>query len=372
MLPASSRPPRSLADTGDELISVLLGHRAHQPPTGNVAVVVIDGLGSRQLEDHSGHARFLTTQMRTLGEERFSGLPSTTASALPSITTGATAGQHGMVGYQIRDPRSQQLVNHLKPFPDAVNLEEWQPVPTIFERAHEQSLPAIAICEERFRGSDFTEVTLRGADIEGSSTLDDHLHLVRSFFDRTDRGFAYVYWPALDRMGHQHGVDSDVWRDALEKIDSFCRELSAMTSPDEYVVVTADHGMVDVDPAERQVIRAADSLRADVAMWAGEPRCVHLYLHDSADPAAWAGALQQTVGEGFRVRTRAELLAADVFGPVEPGHDQRIGDVVVFADRRATLYDEASASAQSLAMRGQHGSFTADEIHVPHIRLGQG
>lgn len=367
MLPASSRPPRSLADTGENLISQLTAPAASQ--ARKVAVVVIDGLGSQQLVAHSGHARFLHRRFQEAGEERYSGLPSTTASALVSITTGATPGQHGLLGYQVRDPASGQLVNHLKPFPPGVTPSEWQPVRTVFEHATEQGIAARALCEERFRGTDFTEATLRGADLRGVEKLSDHLHQLRSFFDEVDAGFAYVYWPSVDRMGHQHGVDSDQWRDALESVDAFCAELAAMLKPGEAVALTADHGMVDVTEAERYVLPATNPLRAEVAVWAGEPRCVHLYLHDTVDPRQWAKTCHDTLGPGFRVRTRAELLDAGVFGAVSQENQARIGDVVVFAEGRWSLYDEQTASGSSLAMRGQHGSFSDAETLVPHIPL---
>ena len=370
MLPASSRPPRSLADTGENLISQVI---APAPDAAQkVAVVVIDGLGGTQLSAHSGHARFLARRFQEAGEERYSGLPSTTASALVSITTGATPGQHGLLGYQVRDPKSGQLVNHLKPFPQGVTPSQWQPVRTVFEHAAERGIPARAHCEERFRGTDFTEATLRGADLRGVEKLSEHLHELRSFFDEVDAGFAYVYWPAVDRMGHQHGVDSDQWRDALESVDAFCRDLAGVLRPGEAVTVTADHGMVDVADADRFVFSATDPLRADVAVWAGEPRCVHLYLHDGVEPHTWAQGFQGTLGQGFRVRTRAELLDAGVFGAVSPEHEGRIGDVVAFSEGVSSLYDEQTASSSSLAMRGQHGSFSDPEIRVPHIPLEGG
>lgn len=367
MLPASSRPPRSLADTGENLISQVI-----DPSPGaarKVAVVVIDGLGSQQLVAHSGHARFLHRRFQDSGEERYSGLPSTTASALVSITTGATPGQHGLLGYQVRDPESGQLVNHLKPFPTGVTASTWQPLPTVFERATERGIPARALCEARFQGTDFTDATLRGAQLQGVEKLPDHLHQLRTFFDEVDAGFAYVYWPAVDRMGHQHGVDSDSWRDAVESVDAFCAELAGLVRPGEAVTVTADHGMVDVSDAERLVFPAADPLRADVAVWAGEPRCVHLYLHHGIEPRRWAEMFQDTLGNGFRVRTRAELLEAGVFGVVSAQNAARIGDVVAFANGKSSLYDEQTASGSSLAMRGQHGSFSDAEIRVPHIPL---
>jgi predicted AlkP superfamily pyrophosphatase or phosphodiesterase len=61
-------------------------------PVSKAAVFLVDGLGAQNLEARRGHARWLTEKWRTRGIVGDSGFPSTTASALTSLTTGVHPG----------------------------------------------------------------------------------------------------------------------------------------------------------------------------------------------------------------------------------------------------------------------------------------
>jgi hypothetical protein len=80
----------------------------------------------------------------------------------------------------------------------------------------------------------------------------------------------YVYYGDVDRTGHVHGCGSEEWRAALGDADVFLGALQAELPPDALLVVTADHGMVDIDPAA--VVDVADNaaLRVGVELLAGE------------------------------------------------------------------------------------------------------
>jgi hypothetical protein len=371
MLPA--KPPTSgrLADTLSSLYQRVVSPHPDQARLHRVAVVVVDGLGSDLLVSRSGHARFLSARLREHGAVIDSGLPSTTASALASITTGTTPGEHGLLGYQVRDPQTRSVVNHLKAFPEGVEPESWQPMPTIFEQAAAHSIPSLALGESRFSGTDFSRSILRGAEFHGSSNLDSHLELVRGFFDSHEDAVAYLYWPALDRIGHQLGVGHDNWIDALEVVDQFARTLHDLLTPGEAVALTADHGMVDVFPENQVWWDAEHPLRSQIEVWAGEPRLVQLYLRADADSEAFARESQEWLGEKATVLTRAQIVSRGLFGSVGPGHEGRIGDVVVFSEGSHALYDALTATENSAKMIGQHGSWTDTETSVPSIPLGR-
>ncbi|AVG23905.1 phosphodiesterase [Pontimonas salivibrio] len=370
MLPGHREPTRSLADVSEELVGGLADNLVdHSLRASKVTFVVIDGLGAQLIEQHSGHARVLHRALVEHGEVISSGLPSTTAAALASITTGRHSGEHGLLGYCVRDPESKALVNHLKPYPAGVTSRNWQPTPTHFERLGERGVVSLAVGEERFVGTDFSESILRGAEFVASHTLDGHLQAYRSFWDQYDQGFAYLYWPGLDRVGHQRGVDSVGWRDSLEAIDSFIATLWSMVAPDEQVVVLADHGMVDVRGADQWILPAEHPVRSGIAAWAGEPRCAHLYLHDPAEASVIGRELQTELVSRASVLTHEEVMSQDIFGPVPAAHAGRIGDLVLFAEGNSALYDEATLSLQSLQMVGQHGSWSAAEVRVPAITL---
>jgi hypothetical protein len=372
MLPAP--PPRrgEISHVAGNLLSSLSGQVSQWgfSPAKKIALIVADGLGAHNLTDHAGHARHLVRRFREDGFTLSSGVPSTTSSALASLTTGTPSGVHGMLGYSIFDPHSRRLLNHLKPFPDGVTPEEWQPQPTIFENLATRSIPSLAVGEARFEGTDFTRAVLRGAPFAGSSRLSDHLKIVRSFFDDNETGLCYLYWPALDRVGHQAGAGSASWVDELEAFDQWLSELAELLGPDEAALVTADHGMVNVTANDRVVLEAENPLRGDVAFFGGEPRLVHLYAQEGVDSEEFVRGVAEWVGERGEVISRQEAVSREVFGPVVAAHLPRIGHAVIFARESWVFYDEATASAASYQMVGQHGSGSDRETAVPCVPLG--
>jgi len=370
MLPANSSVSGRLADTLTSLFGRVISPADEGARLHKVGVLVVDGLGADLVKKFSGHARFLRSQLENHGHLAHSGMPSTTASALTSITTGVESGQHGLLGYQVRDPHTLQMVNHLKPFPDGVDPLAWQPVPTVFERAAQSSIPSIAVGESRFSGTDFSQAMLRGANYQPSSQLEDHLGHLKEFFDSTNEGVAYLYWPALDRIGHGLGVEHGNWVDALENLDAFASLLHRSLGPGEAIVLTADHGMVDVESHNQVWMESNHPLRHAISDWGGEPRLVQMYLHDDVDVTAFVIELQQFLGAMATAVSRDDAIDRGLFGIVPEHHQGRLGDVIVFAEDNYALYDQLTASEASSKMVGQHGSWTATETTVPVIALG--
>jgi predicted AlkP superfamily pyrophosphatase or phosphodiesterase len=372
MLPARVEPRGLISDVADNLLSALRGQLTPFgfSPVKKVALIVIDGLGTHNLLAHSGHARRLVAGLNQSGFSVHSGVPSTTSTALASLTTGQPPGTHGMLGYSVLEPHSQTILNHLKPFPAGVVPEHWQPCPTVFEILADEGIPSRAVGEARFDGTDFTRAILRGAEFSPSSRLDTHTAVMREFFDNHDTGLCYLYWPTLDRLGHSRGVGSADWVDELEAVDEWVGRLSAVLKPDEAAVLTADHGMVSVAESDRVVLLASDPLRADIAHFAGEPRCVHLYRRHGVDQAEFMNRVAAWVDGRGDVVSRDDAVARKIFGELDPAHLPRIGDVVVFAKDNWVFYDEATASVMSYQMVGQHGSTTEVETTVPLIPLG--
>jgi len=372
MLPGAPPPNGLISDVAGNILSAMTGHVSAWgfSPVKKVALVVIDGLGLTNLRDFSGHARQLSRLASNGGFALSSGLPSTTAAALASLTTGRVAGAHGLLGYQVRDPESGELVNHLKPFPAGIRAEQWQPLPTVFELLARESIPSLAVGESRFEGTDFSRAVLRGAEFSGSHHLSSHLSLMREFFDRHERGLCYLYWPSLDRVGHHAGVGSSGWLDALEVVDSWVGDLSESLGPDEAALVVADHGMVNVAADDQWVMPADHSLRADIELWGGEPRAVHLWLRDGVEHATFLSQLARWVDHRGVVVGRDEVVSNRLCGEVTETHAARIGDAVIFASDAFAFYDELTSAAASYQMVGQHGSGTTTETLIPCLPFG--
>jgi hypothetical protein len=278
--------------------------------------------------------------------------------------TGVDPGVSGMVGYAVRDPESGAIVNQLSGL-DAVDVATWQPIETVWET--NADIPAVIVSSSRYRHSGLTRAILRGADYVSAQTYDERLAAVDAFVRLHRDGVVYVYVPELDMTAHASGVGSQQWARRLEEFDGFIADVQRMLSTQDGLVITADHGVIDV-PSTKHLVIPADSPILDGVVTGGEPRFMHLYV--DGDISAKARAWRDAEGSRAYIATRDEAIAAGWFGVVSEGHRDRIGDIVVTPRGQNVYYDARVATTQSMAMIGQHGGLSRAETHVPLVFAG--
>jgi len=368
------------ADGGSRLTAVLGGALASLggepnplglPRATSSVVVLVDGLGAANIRARAGHARFLSARMSKRDVIR-TVFPSTTAAAIASLTTGAMPGEHGLVGYRVLDRDHDRLVNQLNGWDDRMVPEAWQPQPTLFEAAVDRGLPAVAIGAPRYAESGYTRAVLRGAEYRGAQTIGARFaEAARILSDGP--ALVYLYVPELDQLAHSHGWESDRWTAKLEELDGELVAFEQRMPQGTGLLVTADHGVIDV-PSHRHVyIDARPELLEGVRHVAGEPRCLGLYFAPAMDVAARQASLERwREAEGHRawVMSADEAIAAGLYGPVASAARSRIADVLVAARSGIAYYDRREASRQAEDMIGQHGSMTDDEVRIPLVRAG--
>ncbi|MPT13988.1 MAG: alkaline phosphatase family protein [Microbacterium sp.] len=366
MLPSAPPGARSVVGVADDLCAALRGESATLPRVDSAVLVVIDGLGAISLRGHAGHARSLTATM-TKKDVAQTVFPTTTAAALTSLTTGVWPGEHGLVGYRVRDPERDVLVNQLSGWEtDGLDPLTWQAAPTVFERMAATGRPAFAVGLAAYAHSGFTRATLRGATFVPAATPEERVEASYALAAENPGSLVYCYLPEVDKAGHKHGVASAEWVTALERIDG---ALSVRVPPRVGVVVTSDHGMVDV-PSHRQVVLEEEHL-VGIRYVGGEPRMLHLYREPDSDTAVLATRLRRDLEGVAEVATREEALRAGLFGPVVSDDARsRIGDVLIAAMGVRALYDGTAEDQRNRGMIGQHGALTPEETRVPFLRLG--
>jgi predicted AlkP superfamily pyrophosphatase or phosphodiesterase len=210
---------------------------------------------------------------------------------------------------------------------------------------------------------------MRGAEFVAANELAERVAIAADLAARHPGAFLYVYAPDLDAIGHKRGWQSDEWVTALERVDAAARVLADALAPGVGALVTADHGMIDV-PRHRHVLLGEDSeLVLGVRHIGGEPRMLHLYAEQDAAAGVLARWREQESRRSW-VLSRAEAIAAGLFGDVAPEVAPRIGDVLVAARSAIAYYDDRLDDKGAQRMVGQHGSLTDEERTVPLIRLG--
>lgn len=367
MLPAAKTHRFSLAEVLPNSLAALRGDRGALglAPVRHAVVVVADGLGAANLASRAGHARGMASWSSpgTIS----SGFPSTTAAALASLATGVESGRHGLVGYRVLEPATDRIVNQLNGWEEGgLDPVTWQRVPTVFERARADGVVPVAIGPARYAASGFSAAVLRGAEYRSAASLTERFEQVARELDSGSRSLSYLYVPELDVIGHREGSESPAWTAALEDLDAAIAGFAAALGSDVGMLLTADHGMVDV-PAEAQIVVAAGMIEG-VRHVAGEPRCLQLHLDPGVDADAVAARWREHERSRAWVATRREAIDAGWFGRVDDEVRARIGDVLVAARSRVAYYPDPEDRGRR--MIGQHGSLTVEETAVPLLRFG--
>lgn len=341
------------------------------PQAKRVCVVLADGLGRSLLKQKTAHTPFLRGVIQQ-GQGAVpvwldAAFPSTTAASLASLGTGLAPGQHGLVGYDVLDPAQDKVVNMLGNWDAGVNPQLWQPFPTVFERAAEY-VAVTTVSLPQFGGSPMTQAALRGGAFVSGTTSHARTAAAAEAMADSESALMYFYVNDLDKAGHRHGAQSPQWEHQLEELDATVKRLDASLPAGTTVLVTADHGMLDV-PEPQRIDYAADTALVDgVRHTAGEPRMVHLYLEDDARDAArerLLAAWRARFGERIWAFTRDEAVAAGLFGAVRPEVTGRMGDVMVAARDALAFYDTRRVRPTAMEVVGQHGSLTKAEREVP-------
>ena len=380
-------PPYGRRTVGDLMASLLhgLGVDGFPNPLGldacaRVCVLVVDGLGWELVRAHAEAAPFLN---QAAGRQApvSAGFPSTTTASMGSFGTALPPGAHGLVGYTFALPGAARALNTIgwrwsgqPPSDDlreTIVPERLQPHPTVFERAAASGVAVTRFGPAAFSDSGLTRAAQRGGTFRSVVGLGDLVDQGVAALSAAPRSLVWLYHGDLDGIGHVYGVNSEGWRVQLGLVDAFVAALAARLPADALLVVTADHGMVDVPASAMIDLDVASELAAGVRLLGGEPRARYVY----ARPGAAADVLatwQSVLGERAWVLAREQAIAAGLFGPrVTAEARSRIGDVVVLA-REPIGVVQRSVDPGIARLIGQHGSATAAEQLVPALFIGSG
>jgi hypothetical protein len=350
-----------------------------------VVLVLLDAFGWRFLVRHAeshpllrrmladGTVAKLTTQF-----------PSTTAAHVTTMHTGRPVAEHGLYEWNIYEPSLDALVTPLM-FSFAgdgdrdtlrragVDVRVLYPTSTLYRRLSADGVRCLAFHPSTFAPSTYDGVLLDGATLHpydslagGFATLAAALHA------RGGPTYAYFYIDTLDWTGHQHGPSSEPFdTEAIRCLDAVEAALGALPA-ETLLLLAADHGQVDVDPARTRFVNQlwpgiASHLRRDrdgrPLAPAGSAR--DFFLHTAAGAHEHVVArLRELLGADAEVRPTADLVAEGVFASAPgPRLRERIGDVCILPAAGETVWWRERGRF-GMRFRGHHGGLTPEEAHT--------
>ena len=329
-----------------------------------VVMLVIDGLGWLQLGERAGFAPVLSEMP---GGPITSVVPTTTATALTSITLSAPPAVHGIVGYKlvVDGEGGREVMNVLRwrtPSGDmrqVVDPATFQPMIPFGGR------PIPVVSKAEFRGTGFTIAHQRGAAEAGWVQPSSLAVEVRRQI-AAGAPLVYAYYEGVDKIAHIYGFD-DHYDAELLAVDRIVGDLLDQLPAHVAVAVTSDHGQVDVGPRAHVL---DPRLTSEIEMASGEAR--FRWLHAPAGEPGSIEKLATLAGEIYGdeawVATCDQIEAEGWFGgPLTPTIRARLGDVAVVPFEPVGYLALSETAEPMLVCR--HGSLTPDEMFVP--LLGQ-
>jgi predicted AlkP superfamily pyrophosphatase or phosphodiesterase len=318
-----------------------------------VVLLVLDGLGWDQLQERSHLARAMTSMESSV---ICTVAPSTTATALTSITTGLPPGEHGVIGYRMSI--EGDVLNVLRwsssgrDARETIPPEKVQPsVPFLGHR------PAV-VTRAEFRQSGFTLAHLEGVRFSGyrmpSTLVAETLRLVRA-----GEPFVYTYYDGVDKVAHEYGL-GDHYDAEIVAVDRLVEYLIDGLPQGAALVITSDHGQVDVGD---NVVHLHGDLLPHLASQSGEGRFRWLHARSGRAHDLYEAAVERHGDTGWIV-TREQVIDECWFGPVVTEAARlRLGDVALVAREPVAYLDVDDTGPFALVSR--HGSVTSAEMRVP-------
>jgi predicted AlkP superfamily pyrophosphatase or phosphodiesterase len=355
----------------------------------HIVLVLLDALGYLQLQqmlEQEPDSIWGRWAAQGLLLPMTSVFPSTTATSLATLMTGAEPIAHGYLGYQVWLREYGILTQMLALKPALIDgqetLMDWGlvpekmlPVSSLGDVLEAGGVATTALVPSQYTRGALTRISYRGfgkmlgyADPEGmwtmlGQTLQHH---------RSERSVSFAYWGGIDSAAHAYGSGGGIWQAQYHTITTTCEQyfasrLTREMRKDTLLIMCADHGFVD-SPVETAHDTDTDPVfqRELLIPFSGEARAAYLHCMAGQDRAVEA-SFRETLGENYTVLPSQDAVAAGLFGAGAPWSESlmRLGHYCViphglhYLDRQERRH----------VLRGRHGGLRAEEMLVPCLAV---
>jgi len=362
----------------------------HRPP-GKVIVLLIDGFGWHHWLRYAERYEVINrlTSRGTVAPIT-TVFPSTTAAALTSTHTGLTPQEHGLPEWWVYFDELETIAASL-PFTALGDhgrdrLLEIGVKPTllfqgrtIYQTLAKARVPSFTFIRSAYAHSAYSSMVHRGsATIPFINASDLLVNLRRKISEVPGPAYFYVYWDAADAIAHHYGPHTEHYEAELAGFTYLLqRELidktPAQIATDVLLMVTADHGHINVSPRDALYLNRYPTFVQSLAVspggkrilpW-GSPRDVFLRVQEEKLPAMASWLTERLAGQATVITTE-EALRRQLFGTGKrhKHFQRRVGNLLILPQRDCLIWYE-HLKGKKFTLRGMHGGLRVDEMLIP-------
>jgi len=343
-------------------------------PAEHLVFVLADGLGLDLVRSMLPPDAFLR---RTLRAELLAPCPSTTAAALTCVATGAWPADHGVTGWFTHLP-DHGLTATLLPFVErfggrplgerGLSVADVVPARAMLGRLRTHA--PLSLTPSYIADTAYNRFSRGGTEGGGYTTLADGIaRAIDRVGSATRPTYTHLYVPDVDTACHHVGVGHrDVAALLLHLDGELARLAEAVGARGGRVVVSADHGLIDVAREDQTFLRDGDPLLATLACPPTGDARMPIFHCRPGMTGAFAAVFDERFGGRFALVPTGEAERLRLFGPgpIAAGVRPRFGDFVAFPMVAATLaYAPGDGAAAPKTFVGVHGGMSPQEMWVP-------
>ena len=331
--------------------------------------ILIDGLGANLL-DQLSPGGILKNSLYKIIRTVF---PSTTSSALTSLTTGAYPSTHSIIGWWTYLPQ-YNLTSTVLPFVERfsgnplsqylVKSEDVFLLPSIFKKINFYFKSYIPL---EFKGSIFSTYSSGGQETYGYTNLPEALDKLSDDLNTLKKpSLSYLYYPDLDSISHAYGYTHTKNIDLLHEIDARIKNFKNNLKTKVRIIVTADHGHTII-PKENQFFISDKSPLMNYLLFppSGEPRVPIFHVKEGCNQV-FKNKFNEIYGEYFYLLSNQEVETLQLLGPgaITFETQKRIGDFLAIARDKHVLRYLRPDETPSVKV-GFHAGLSGDEMNIP-------
>lgn len=345
-----------------ESLAEQIGHHDHY------LFVLVDGLGY-SLRDRFPRGGFFESHLH---DKLHSVFPSTTAVALSSLATGAWPAEHGVTGWFTYFPEHGRVLAPLlfRERGTEVSGEELglsvhdlvnaKPILGSFFRTVASVLP------HTIKDGSYAKWSRDGSPIHPFQSLGQaRRKTVRRIRRAAGPTYSYLYITTVDSLSHRHGAASDEVTAEIGLVDGALSRIRDALPESVRMIVTADHGLVDIEERHHFTFRDSDDLaKCLLAGQTGEGTTPVFHVRN--EDAFLNAFAAHPASEHFTLYRPEELAAMELYGPVALSEPMRahLGDYVGIATD-PVLLEYVAPGRNPIKHIGVHGGLRPAEIEVP-------